>query len=97
MNKWERSLTDALVTLRNHEESESFLTAFLSDHELAMMVNRWHVLALLATRQLSQRQISAETGVGIGTVSRANRALRGPGGDVLYRLLARVDAAGDSP
>ena len=62
-----------------------------------MFINRWHIFALLADRKIAQRQIATDTHVGIGTVSRANRALRGPGGEFLRQLLSRVNATGDSP
>jgi TrpR-related protein YerC/YecD len=79
----ERSLVQALLTLRTEQECRSFLTDLLTPAELEALVDRWSVVAYLS-EGLPYRKIHELTGVSVTTIGRVARFLAGENGG--YRV-----------
>ncbi|HXC24301.1 MAG TPA: YerC/YecD family TrpR-related protein [Gemmatimonadaceae bacterium] len=78
--KLPQDLLSTLARLTNVEEISRLLSDLLTPGEIEAVTERWDILRLL-TAGKSQRDISAELGVSITTVSRGSRQLKyGPGG-----------------
>jgi TrpR-related protein YerC/YecD len=86
----ERSLLQALLTLRTEQECRSFLSDLLTPAELEALVDRWSVVAYLS-EGVPYRKIHEITGVSVTTIGRVARFLAGENGG--YRIaLERLDA-----
>ncbi len=82
----ERSLVEALATLRSGEEIRAFLRDLCTPAELQAMADRWAAVEGLQ-RGLPYREIHRLTGVSVTTIGRVARYLaQGHGG---YALAAR--------
>jgi TrpR-related protein YerC/YecD len=89
--KAERSLLQALLTLRTEQECRSFLSDLLTPAELEALVDRWSVVAYL-NDGVPYRKIHELTGVSVTTIGRVARYLVGENGGyriALERLSAR--------
>jgi TrpR-related protein YerC/YecD len=76
----ERSLYDALLSLRTAEECQRFLADLCTPAELEAMVDRWAVVPLL-NEGVPYRKIHDVTGVSVTTIGRVARCLQaGKGG-----------------
>jgi TrpR-related protein YerC/YecD len=86
----ERSLFQALLTLRAEQECKSFLADLLTPAELEALVDRWSVVAYLH-EGVPYRKIHELTGVSVTTIGRVARFLGGENGG--YRIvLERLNA-----
>jgi TrpR-related protein YerC/YecD len=86
----ERSLLQALLTLRTEQECRSFLSDLLTPAELEALVDRWSVVAYL-NEGVPYRKIHELTGVSVTTIGRVARFLAGENGG--YRIaLERLNA-----
>jgi len=82
----ERSLVNALLSLKSPEECRAFLRDLCTPAELQAMADRWAVVECLQ-RGLAYREIHRQTGVSVTTIGRVARYLaQGNGG---YALAAR--------
>jgi TrpR-related protein YerC/YecD len=82
----ERSLVNALLTLKSADECRAFLRDLCTPAELQAMADRWAVVECLQ-RGLPYREIHRQTGVSVTTIGRVARYLaQGNGG---YALAAR--------
>ena len=82
----ERSLFQAILTLRSVEECRDFFRDLCTPAELQALADRWAVVALLQ-RDMPYREIHRQTGVSVTTIGRVARYLTdGNGG---YALAAR--------
>jgi TrpR-related protein YerC/YecD len=82
----ERSLFQAVLTLRSVEECRDFFKDLCTPAELQALADRWGVVALLQ-QGIPYREIHRLTGVSVTTVGRVARYLgAGNGG---YALAAR--------
>ena len=78
----ERSLCDALLSLKNAEEMSAFLHDLCTPAELEVMVDRWRVVPYLLDG-VSYREIHERTAVSITTIGRVARYInQGSGGYV---------------
>ncbi|MBM4234114.1 MAG: hypothetical protein FJ160_08030, partial [Gammaproteobacteria bacterium] len=68
----ERSLYQAILTLRNLEECRSFFRDLCTPAELQAMSDRWAVVEWLE-RGLPYREIQKITGVSVTTIARVAR------------------------
>jgi len=75
----ERSLYNAVLTLRTPEEVRAFFRDLCTPAELQAMADRWAVVELLQ-RGLPYREIQRLTGVSVTTVGRVARYLTGGNG-----------------
>lgn len=82
-----RSLSEAMLSMRDSTEMKAFLTDLCTPAELEAMVDRWRVAQLLDEGN-TYREINAATEVSVTTIGRVARFIEhGEGG---YRLaLAR--------
>jgi TrpR-related protein YerC/YecD len=79
----ERSLLQAILTLRNVDECRSFFRDLCTPAELQALADRWSVVGLLR-EQLPYREIHRQTGVSVTTIGRVARYLaNGHGGYAL--------------
>ena len=82
----ERSLVNAMLSLKSAEEYRAFLRDLCTPAELQAMADRWAVVECLQ-RGLPYREIHRQTGVSVTTIGRVARYLaQGNGG---YALAAR--------
>ena len=82
----ERSLLQAVLTLRSVDECRSFFRDLCTPAELQALADRWSVVGLLR-QQLPYREIHRQTGVSVTTIGRVARYLEhGNGG---YELALR--------
>jgi TrpR-related protein YerC/YecD len=82
----ERSLVEALATLRGAEEIRAFMRDLCTPAELQAMADRWAAVECLQ-RGLPYREIHRLTGVSVTTIGRVARYLgQGNGG---YAIAAR--------
>ncbi|RDI98267.1 DNA-binding transcriptional regulator [Dyella solisilvae] len=78
----ERSLCDALLSLKNADEMSAFLHDLCTPAELEVMVDRWRVVPFLL-EGVSYREIHERTAVSITTIGRVARYInQGSGGYV---------------
>jgi TrpR-related protein YerC/YecD len=76
----ERSLYEALLSLKNAREMGAFLGDLCTPSELEVLVDRWRVVPLLL-ENVSYREIHERTAVSITTIGRVARYLnQGNGG-----------------
>lgn len=92
MTNWRDSKTDnlfaAFLQLKTVDEVAAFCRDLMTEPEIKEFAGRWQVAQELASGK-PQRQVSAETGVSIATVTRVNQWLkRGMGGyqDVINKI-----------
>ena len=79
----ERSLLQAILTLRSVDECRSFFRDLCTPAELQALADRWTVVGLLR-QQLPYREIHRQTGVSVTTIGRVARYLdNGNGGYAL--------------
>ncbi len=69
------NLFNALESLSNAKEIETFLTDLCTPQEISAFKERWEIAKLLDIGELSYREISAKTGASTTTVSRVARFL----------------------
>jgi len=74
-NKKTKSLFKAILLLKTEEEVANFCRDLMTEPEIEEFASRWEVAQKLA-KGLSQRNVSAETGVSIATVTRVNQWLK---------------------
>jgi TrpR-related protein YerC/YecD len=87
----ERSLLQAILTLRSVEECRDFFRDLCTPAELQALADRWSVVGLLR-QDIPYREIHRQTGVSVTTIGRVARYLaNGNGGYalVLRRLTER--------
>ena len=76
----ERSLFQAVLTLRTVEECRDFFRDLCTPAELQALADRWAVVGLLQ-RDIPYREIHRQTGVSVTTIGRVARYLtQGNGG-----------------
>ncbi|MEO6926098.1 MAG: YerC/YecD family TrpR-related protein [Rhodanobacter sp.] len=76
----ERSLYQALLSLKNTDEMAAFLRDLCTPSELEVLVDRWRVVPYLL-EEVSYREIHERTAVSITTIGRVARYLnQGSGG-----------------
>ncbi|MFL6577763.1 MAG: YerC/YecD family TrpR-related protein [Povalibacter sp.] len=76
----ERSLFNAVLTLKNIEECRSFFRDLCTPAELQALADRWSVVGLLQ-QGVPYREIHKQTGVSVTTIGRVARYLtNGNGG-----------------
>ena len=86
----ERSLLQALLTLRTEQECRNFLNDLLTPAELEALIDRWSVVAYI-DEGMPYRKIHELTGVSVTTIGRVARFLAGENGG--YRVaLERLNA-----
>jgi len=79
----ERSLLQAILTLRSVEECRDFFRALCTPAELQALADRWSVVGLLR-QDIPYREIHRQTGVSVTTIGRVARYLaNGNGGYAL--------------
>ena len=79
----ERSLLQAILTLRSVEECRDFFRDLCTPAELQALADRWSIVGLLQ-EQLPYREIHRQTGVSVTTIGRVARYLdNGHGGYAL--------------
>ena len=71
----ERSLFEAVLTLRDPEECRLFFQDLCTPTELQAMADRWAVVRALL-EGVSYREIQRTTGVSVATITRVARCLR---------------------
>lgn len=80
----------ALLMLETPAEVEAFLSDLCTPTEIAALADRWNAARMLAQGK-SQRDVAAQTGIALGTVTRVARFLsRGSGG---YKAMLKKGAA----
>jgi TrpR-related protein YerC/YecD len=82
----QRSLCQAILTLRSVEECRDFLKDLCTPAELQALADRWTVVGLLQAG-MPYREISKQTGVSVTTIGRVARYLEAGNGG--YALAAR--------
>lgn len=98
-NTWRNKKTEELfktfLQLKSLDEMAAFCRDLMTESEIAELAGRWDVAKALDAGK-SQREVSAETGVSIATVTRVNQWLkRGENG---YRLvLNKMSEPKESP
>ncbi len=83
-------LANILASIHDTEQMGKLLQDFLTPQELEDLVLRWEIIKLLHSG-LPQREIAAQLGVAIGTVSRGARELK-YGHDGFVQLLKKLEA-----
>jgi TrpR-related protein YerC/YecD len=79
----ERSLLQAILTLRSVEECRDFFRDLCTPAELQALADRWSVVGLLR-QDIPYREIHRQTGVSVTTIGRVARYLaNGNGGYAL--------------
>lgn len=71
-----KDLCKALLVIKTEGEMESVLKDLCTPQELTALAERWHVCRLLGKKDLSYREISAQTGVSLATITRVARFLK---------------------
>ena len=69
-------LFDAFLLLKTKEEVERFMKDLCTPQELNALAERWRVCKLLETGDFSYREIHAETGASLATITRVARFLK---------------------
>jgi TrpR-related protein YerC/YecD len=82
----ERSLFQAVLTLRSVDECRNFFKDLCTPAELQALADRWTVVGLLQSG-MPYREISKQTGVSVTTIGRVARYLEAGNGG--YALAAR--------
>ena len=67
---------EAIATLKDSDECRRFLKDLCTPQELRDFNDRWEIAKLLETGECSYRNISAETGASLTTVTRVARFLK---------------------
>jgi len=75
-NTYIKDLVNHLLTPANPKSMEKILSGLLTPSELSEISKRLQILKLLESG-MPQRQIAEKLGVGIATVTRGSRALKG--------------------
>jgi TrpR-related protein YerC/YecD len=70
------TIEDALLSLETKEELRSFLKDLLTPQEIKALNERWQIAWRLEQGQLSYREISAQTGASVTTITRVARFLK---------------------
>jgi TrpR-related protein YerC/YecD len=70
------NLEDALLSLDTKEEMLSFLKDLLTPQETKALNERWQIAWRLEQGQQSYREISAQTGASVTTITRVARFLK---------------------
>lgn len=71
-----QDLFEAFVLLKNKEEVERFMKDLCTPQELNALAERWRVCKFLETGDLSYREIHAQTGASLATITRVARFLK---------------------
>jgi TrpR-related protein YerC/YecD len=69
-------LNEAILSLQNKNDLDSFLTDLCTPSELKALKERWRVCQLLAVEELSYREIHKITRASLTTIGRVARFLR---------------------
>ena len=69
-------LNEAIMSLQNKNDLDSFLTDLCTPSELKALKERWRVCQLLAVEELSYREIHKITRASLTTIGRVARFLR---------------------
>ncbi len=69
-------LFDALLLLKNRDEMARFMKDLCTPQELTALAERWRVCQLLHEKELSYREINAQTGTSLATITRVARFLK---------------------
>jgi TrpR-related protein YerC/YecD len=72
----EFDLWDALLTLKNKEEIQSFFKDLCTPKEIHSLKERWRVCQYLEKGNLSYRDIHQVTGASLTTIGRVSRFLK---------------------
>lgn len=75
-NERTANLEDALLSLQNREELRAFLKDLLTPQEVKALNERWQIAWRLEQGKLSYREISAQTGASVTTITRVARFLK---------------------
>jgi TrpR-related protein YerC/YecD len=86
-------LYDALLILESREEAINFLRDLCTPREISELSERWKVCQLLASGEMSYREIYSATKASITTIGRVARFLRDEQNNgyraVLYKLKSK--------
>ncbi|HEV2601611.1 MAG TPA: YerC/YecD family TrpR-related protein [Candidatus Babeliales bacterium] len=74
-NELSTDLFEALALLNKAEEIERFIKDLCTPQEIKALADRWRVCKLLHQDKLSYREIHAQTGVSLATITRVARFL----------------------
>lgn len=74
-NELPTDLFEALALLGTPNEVERFIKDLCTPQEIKALADRWRVCKLLHQNQLSYRDIHAQTGVSLATITRVARFL----------------------
>lgn len=74
MNKSTDSLFEAILSLKNLDESRQFFRDLLTEEEITEFANRWKVAQMLA-KKFSYSQIEKETKMSSTTIARISKWL----------------------
>jgi len=69
-------LVKALVKISDADEMARFLKDLCTPQELSSLSERWHICKLLHRGHLSYREIAAQSGVSLATITRVARFLK---------------------
>ena len=70
------TLSEALLSLKNTNDLDIFLIDLCTPSELRALKERWRVCQLLASENLSYREVHKITGASLTTIGRVSRFLR---------------------
>ena len=70
-----RELVSLFLSARSETEMDTLMEGVLTPQETEVIVLRWRLMTRLVGRK-TQRQISKELGVSLGTISRGSRLLQ---------------------
>ena len=70
------SLSQALLMLENQEDMDNFLKDLCTPQEMKALQERWRCAQLLASGELSYREIQQQIGASLTTISRVARFLK---------------------
>ncbi len=86
MNRNSDALFEAILRLRNLNETRRFFRDLMAEKEIAEFSNRWKAARML-NQKMSYKKIAKETGLSSTTIARVQKWLKGNLGG--YRLILR--------
>lgn len=92
LSQWnaEKSLYQAILSLKDTEEIKTFLKDLCTPQEISIMIERWKVCQLLERGDLSYREINAVTGASLTTIGRVARFIKNEENNGYQIALSRI-------